>query len=206
MTSLPSLPRTAGLRVVATGAAIAVAVALGIAAALGATAATVAAAEPTVTIVDFAFEPDTITIRQHEAVTWRNNGPAGHTVTADDGSFDSGTLQAGDAFANAFDTAGTFTYHCAIHSAMTGTVVVEPVAATAIPSGPTPPPGTLPPSFNTVETPPPEATPSAAATPAATPAPAPDSGPSALLIVGLVVVGAGLAGLVYLLARWRRSR
>ncbi len=204
MTALPSTPRTAGLRAVGLTAALAVAAALGIAAALG---ATVAAAAPAVSIVDFAFEPATITIRQHEVVTWRNDGPGVHTVTADDGSFDSGELAASDQFANVFDTAGTFTYHCAIHSRMTGTVIVEPVAATAIPSGPTPPLGTLPPSFNAVVTPPPAATPATpTATPTAAPAPAPDSGSTAPLIVGLVVAGAGLAGLAYLLARRRASR
>jgi plastocyanin len=47
-------------------------------------------------------------------------------VTADDGSFASGTLAQDAAFTRAFPTAGTFAYHCAIHPSMIGTVVVTP--------------------------------------------------------------------------------
>jgi plastocyanin len=47
-------------------------------------------------------------------------------VTADDGSFGSGTLAQDAAFTRAFPIAGTFAYHCAIHPSMTGTVVVTP--------------------------------------------------------------------------------
>jgi hypothetical protein len=165
-----------------------------------------------VTIVDFEFTPATTTIRQHEAVTWRNDGSAAHTVTADDASFDSGELSTSDAFAHVFDVAGTFTYHCSIHPQMTGTVVVEPVAATEVPSGPTPPPGTLPPSFNVNVTPPPAATsPSTTPTQAPTPpgAPAPDSNTgqsSAPLIIGLLLVVVVLAGGAYAVFRRRQGR
>jgi plastocyanin len=48
-----------------------------------------------------------------------------HTVTADDDSFDSGTLSNGDTFEQTFDEAGEFAYHCEIHSSMTGTITVE---------------------------------------------------------------------------------
>jgi hypothetical protein len=47
------------------------------------------------------------------------------TVTADDGSFDSKPIAGGATFSQAFPKAGTYTYHCAIHSSMTGTVVVQ---------------------------------------------------------------------------------
>jgi plastocyanin len=46
-------------------------------------------------------------------------------VTADGGSFNSGTLAGGGSFSHRFTTAGTFAYHCAIHASMTGTVVVS---------------------------------------------------------------------------------
>jgi plastocyanin len=45
-------------------------------------------------------------------------------VTADGGSFGSGTLGGGSTFSHRFGSVGTFAYHCAIHSSMSGTVVV----------------------------------------------------------------------------------
>jgi plastocyanin len=47
-----------------------------------------------------------------------------HTVTVGDGSFDSGALGEGEAFSQTFDTAGTFTYACSFHPAMTATITV----------------------------------------------------------------------------------
>ena len=76
-------------------------------------------------IVDYAFSPASITIKAGSAITWTNTGSAPHTVTADDGSFDSGSLANGSTFSHTFATAGTFTFHCAIHSSMKGTVVVQ---------------------------------------------------------------------------------
>ena len=58
-------------------------------------------------------------------VTWANVDGTDHTVTADDDSFDSGTLSDGSTFEQTFDEAGEFTYHCEIHSSMTGTITVE---------------------------------------------------------------------------------
>jgi plastocyanin len=47
-----------------------------------------------------------------------------HTITADNGSWDSGSLGKGQSFSQVFTQAGTFTYHCAVHPSMKGTVVV----------------------------------------------------------------------------------
>jgi plastocyanin len=77
-----------------------------------------------VSIVDFAFQPASIEVATGGTVTWTNTGQAPHTVTADDGSFDSGTLAPGATFSQTFATAGTFTYHCNIHPQMTATVIV----------------------------------------------------------------------------------
>ena len=84
-----------------------------------------AAGGSTVSIKDFAFNPGSITVASGTTVTWTNDDTAGHTVTADDGSFDSATVAAGATFSQAFGTAGTFTYHCNLHSSMTATVVVQ---------------------------------------------------------------------------------
>jgi plastocyanin len=85
-----------------------------------------------VSIVDLAFEPTTVRLALGGTVTWRHNGIAPHTVTADDSSFDSGLLRAGGTFSHRFDRTGTFRYICAFHSGMAGTVeIVDSPAAPA---------------------------------------------------------------------------
>ncbi|MCC6315432.1 MAG: cupredoxin family copper-binding protein [Thermomicrobiales bacterium] len=75
-------------------------------------------------VVDFAFEPAQMQVAAGTTVTWTNDGQAAHTVTADDGSFDSGRLDPGEAFSQRFDRPGTYAYHCGFHASMHGTVVV----------------------------------------------------------------------------------
>ncbi len=79
----------------------------------------------TVTIDNFAFSPGSITVSAGTTVTWVNNDTAAHTVTADDGSFDSGNLAPGDSFTHTFTSAGSFSYHCNYHPNMVATVVVN---------------------------------------------------------------------------------
>lgn len=57
-------------------------------------------------------------------VTWVNNDNVTHTSTSDTGVWNS-TLAPGASFSMAFPSAGTFTYHCAIHPNMVGTVTVQ---------------------------------------------------------------------------------
>jgi plastocyanin len=78
-----------------------------------------------VSIAGFSFKPGAITVAVGTTVTWTNDDSTGHTVTADDGSFDSRSLAKGATFTQTFTTAGTFAYHCSIHSSMTGTVTVQ---------------------------------------------------------------------------------
>jgi predicted lipoprotein with Yx(FWY)xxD motif/plastocyanin len=82
------------------------------------------AAAASASIVDFGFQPGTITVKVGATVTWTNTGAASHTVTADDASFDSGSLATGRTFQHTFTAAGTYSFHCKIHPSMTGTVVV----------------------------------------------------------------------------------
>ena len=77
-------------------------------------------------VVDFAFNPATLTVAAGTTVTWTNTGSVSHTVTADDGSFDSGTLPSGGTFQHRFATPGTYAYHCNIHHSMTAKVIVTP--------------------------------------------------------------------------------
>src|SRR5215207_2353686 len=77
-----------------------------------------------VQVVDFAFEPGTLTVPVGATVTWTNAGGRPHTVTADDGSFDSGRLDPGEQFSETFEQPGTFSYHCGFHPEMQGSIVV----------------------------------------------------------------------------------
>jgi hypothetical protein len=67
---------------------------------------------------------DSLSAEVGQSVRWTNQDGAAHTVTADDGAFDSGSLAGGKEFSFAFDGAGTYAYHCNIHPGMKGTVTV----------------------------------------------------------------------------------
>jgi plastocyanin len=77
-----------------------------------------------VEIADFAYDPDPVTVQVGGKVTWLNQDSAPHTATADDGSFDTGTLEEGKLKSETFKQAGTYTYICEIHPDMHGTVEV----------------------------------------------------------------------------------
>jgi plastocyanin len=77
-----------------------------------------------VTIVDFAFQPASISVPAGSTVTWNNTGGATHTVTAFNGAFDSGNLSPGGSFSETFSNPGVYMYHCTIHHNMVGTVMV----------------------------------------------------------------------------------
>jgi plastocyanin len=80
-----------------------------------------------VNIGDNFFDPPNAAVEPGSTITWTNNGDEPHTVTADDGSFDSGVLNPGDSYTVAFDGQGTVTYFCAIHPQMRGSVTVGAV-------------------------------------------------------------------------------
>jgi len=77
-----------------------------------------------VQIVEFTYEPDPVVVQVGGKVTWRNEDTAPHTATADDGSFDTGTIERGKLKSETFKEAGTFTYFCKVHPTMHGTVEV----------------------------------------------------------------------------------
>jgi plastocyanin len=78
-------------------------------------------------------------------VTWSNNGQDAHTVTAVDGSFDSGNLDPSEGFSWFFDQAGTFQYICALHPWMTGKIIVgDAVTAPTDTGGDAPPDNVIP--------------------------------------------------------------
>jgi plastocyanin len=88
----------------------------------------------TVSIQDFFFSPDQMTVAPGTTVTWVNDGKQPHTSTSDDGTWDSGTLEPGDDYSFTFDQPGTYTYHCSIHPDMTATITVSGDGGGATPS------------------------------------------------------------------------
>jgi plastocyanin len=77
-----------------------------------------------VEIVEFTYGPDPVTVQAGGKVIWLNEDTAPHTATADDGSFDTGTLERGKLKSETFKQAGTYPYFCEIHPTMHGTVEV----------------------------------------------------------------------------------
>jgi LPXTG-motif cell wall-anchored protein len=92
-----------------------------------------AAASSSVAIKDFSFGPSSITVHVGDTVTWVNNGPTDHTATANNGSFDTGTLKKGQSGSHTFSSAGSFSYICSLHPFMKGTVVVAAGAGGSAP-------------------------------------------------------------------------
>jgi plastocyanin len=83
-----------------------------------------AAKSEKVQIVEFTYEPDPVVVQVGGKVIWQNEDTAPHTATADDGSFDTGTLERGKIKSETFKEAGTFPYFCEVHPTMHGTVEV----------------------------------------------------------------------------------
>jgi plastocyanin len=92
--------------------------------AASAAASAPAAGAAAVAIKDFAFNPQTIQAKVGETITWTNQDSTAHTVTLDDKSVDSGNVAPSATYSHAFTQAGTFPYHCSIHTQMTGTITV----------------------------------------------------------------------------------
>jgi plastocyanin len=97
------------------------------------------AADHAVDIAGFAFSPQTITIAVGDTVTWTNADVQGHTATADDDSFDTGTIGGNASKSATFSAAGTVAYHCKIHPQMTATIVVQAAGGSAPPTDTVPP-------------------------------------------------------------------
>jgi plastocyanin len=93
-------------------------------------------AEVDINIVDapraqtkWGYAPVKASIPAGTWVTWSNAGQESHTVTAADGTFDSGNLDPSDGFSWYFDQPGNYPYVCSVHPWMTGTIVVTETAS-----------------------------------------------------------------------------
>ena len=78
-----------------------------------------------VTIDNFNFSPNTITVAVGTIVEWTNKDDVPHNVTNPEKAFASPTLDTDQKWEYTFKKAGTFDYYCAIHPMMTGRVVVQ---------------------------------------------------------------------------------
>jgi plastocyanin len=99
-----------------------------------------AAAPPSLDVgIQFdAFGPQQLDVLPGETVTWDNVGGRTHTVTSDTGLFDSGALEAGTRFQQAFGDVGSYTYHCTLHPTMTGEIDVRRVTLGVLPTAAVP--------------------------------------------------------------------
>ena len=77
-----------------------------------------------VRITASGFSPASVTIAAGDAVRWTNNDTKNHQVVANNGTFASPTIAPGHSYTHAFETAGTFRYHDALHPSLKGRVVV----------------------------------------------------------------------------------
>jgi plastocyanin len=93
--------------------------------ALGVSSSAVAIAVGASTLGNRAYAPDDLNVAAGTTVTWTNTDSVDHTSTSDATGWNSGTVAPGRQFSFAFQTPGTYRYHCAIHPGMVGTVVVR---------------------------------------------------------------------------------
>jgi len=84
-----------------------------------------ATAANTVVAKSIAYNPDKLTVKVGDTITFKNDDSFAHTFTADNGEFDSNNVDGGGSFQFTTDKAGTIAFHCKIHSNMHGTITVE---------------------------------------------------------------------------------
>jgi plastocyanin len=112
--------------------------ALAVAAVLAVPAAA-APREPAPVSLQFdVFAPTQVDLLPGESVQWSNVSARTHTVTFDDGTFDSGDVAPGAAVVRRFDVPGAFGFHCRLHAGMVGQVDVRRVTLDALPLAPVP--------------------------------------------------------------------
>ncbi len=97
------------------------------------TGATVAIA-----VQDFQFAPKVGAANVGDTVTWTNTGATAHTVSASDGSWDSGNLAPGASFSHTFTAAGTVNYYCKIHGSANGAGMAASIVIAAAGGSATP--------------------------------------------------------------------
>jgi len=74
---------------------------------------------------DYGYDQVNLGIAPGDSVIWLNTGLESHTVTADNGAFDSQEIDPGESWKFTFSEPGRYTYYCARHPRMDGRVMVE---------------------------------------------------------------------------------
>lgn len=75
-------------------------------------------------IKNFKHAPGQLFVKKGTIIEVTNDDLVGHSVTAQDGSFDTGIISNGSTVSLTMDTVGAFGYHCTPHPNMTGTITV----------------------------------------------------------------------------------
>src|SRR5262249_39894405 len=100
-----------------------------------------------VTITDTGFNPLQVNIGDDDTIVWENDGHERHTVTENNGMFNSGPLAPGQTFSFTFNKAGVFSYHDAEHPGLIGKVDAQKDRSKSQPPTATPaPPATTTPA------------------------------------------------------------
>ena len=82
--------------------------------------------EATVSIDNFTFKPDVLTIKPGTIVTFINHDDIPHSIVDNGGKFRSKVFDTDESVRMTFDAAGNLTYFCGLHPHMTGRIVVAP--------------------------------------------------------------------------------
>jgi plastocyanin len=83
--------------------------------------------ERRVTIDNFAFDPQALTVAPGTKVTWLNRDDVPHTATSSDSppKFNSKAIDTDEQFSQVFTRPGTYPYFCSVHPKMTATIIVK---------------------------------------------------------------------------------
>lgn len=77
-------------------------------------------------IIGYAFDPEEVTIKVGDTITWTNMDSAQHTVVSTSGKeLASERLSKGNSYFHTFTKAGTYYYYCTLHPSMKAKVIVQ---------------------------------------------------------------------------------
>jgi plastocyanin len=74
---------------------------------------------------NMTFAPNRLEVTAGTTIRWTNNDQLVHTITADDGSWDSGPIEPGQTWSHTFAQPGEFAIHCTPHPFMKALIVVR---------------------------------------------------------------------------------
>lgn len=78
-----------------------------------------------ISIYNMKFSPEVLVLKKGESIQWVNKDVVPHTVTADDGSFDSKNIEPGKSWIYQPKTVKKSTYKCNYHPTMKASFSIE---------------------------------------------------------------------------------